>query len=415
MRSIVRLAIAACLTAAVVPAAFAQANDQGRLYGRVVAMDGSEYQGFLRWDNNEGHWTDQLDATKRLPRRFMREAERLSGEKYEQQRAVRVLGIRVGWDTESRWTSSAASSIRYGHIRQIQVLDDTHGLLVLKSGEEQELSRSSSDLGRGLEVIVQDGEGDTVELRWNDIDYIDFMPAPPRESPFGKRLYGTLTTRGGGGNEFTGWITWDRDEIFGPDELNGVDGRRSRFITFDNIAVIERVSSSRALATTVDGRQVEMSGNNDVNSENRGIFVSDPGLGRLEVKWGEFRSVRFHEPPSMSYDEFDGGRRLRGTVFAEDGDSFTGTIRWDNDEQWTWETLNGDSRNLEFHVEFGLIASIERASDSSARVTLLDGRQFVLRGSNDVNDQNRGIFVRLDDGKTVMLDWDEFDRVEFRN
>ena len=66
-------------------------------------------------------------------------------------------------------------------------------------------------------------------------------------------------------------------------------------------------------------------------------------------------------------------------------------------------------------MEFGLIASIERASDSSARVTLLDGRQLVLRGSNDVNDQNKGIFVRLDDGKTVMLDWDEFDRVEFRN
>ncbi len=413
MRSIVRLAIAACLTAAVVPAAFAQANDQGRLYGRVVAMDGSEYQGFIRWANNEGHWTDQLNATKRLPRRFMREAERLSGEKYERQRAVRVLGIRVGWDTESRWTSSAAAAIRMGHIRQIHVLDNSHGVLVLKSGEEQELSRSSSDLGRGLEVVVRDGDGTTVELQWADIDYVEFMPAPSRESPLGKRLYGTISTRNG--TEFSGWITWDQDEIFGPDELNGVDGRRSRFITFENIASIERVSSSRALTTTVDGRQVEMSGNNDVNSGNRGIFVGDPGLGQVEVKWGEFRSVRFHEPPSMSYDEFDGGRRLTGPVFAEDGNSFTGTIRWDNDEQWTWEMLNGDSQNLVFHVEFGLIASIERASDSSARVTLLDGSQLVLRGSNDVNDRNKGIFVRLDDGNTVMLDWDEFDRVEFRN
>ena len=413
MRSIVRFAIVVSLTAAVVPAAFAQANDQGRLYGRVVAMDGSEFQGFIRWDNNEGHWTDQLDASKRLPRRFMLEAQRLSGEKYEQRRAVRVLGIRVAWETESRWASSASSAIRYGHIRGIQVLDNTHGLLVLKSGEEQEFSSSSSDLGRGLEIIVQEGNGSAAELKWNDIDYIEFMPAPRRESPFGKRLYGTLSTRGG--NEFSGWITWDRDEIFGPDELNGVDGRRSRFITFDNIAVIERVSSSRALATTVDGRQVEMSGNNDVNSENRGIFISDPGLGRVEVKWGEFRSVRFHEPPSMSYDEFDGGRRLTGTVFAEDGNSFTGAIRWDNDEQWTWEVLNGDSQNLVFHMEFGLISSIERASYTSARVTLLDGRQFVLRGSNDVNDRNKGIFIRVDDGETVMLDWDEFERVEFRN
>ena len=413
MRSIVRFAIVVSLTAAAVPAAFAQANDQGRLYGRVVAMDGSEFQGFIRWDNNEGHWTDQLDASKRLPRRFMLEAQRLSGEKYEQRRALPVLGIRVGWETESRWARSASSAIRYGHIRGIHVLDNTHGLLVLKSGEEQEFTSSSSDLGRGLEIIVQEGNGSAAQLKWNDIDYIEFMPAPRRKSPFGKRLYGTLSTRSG--IEFSGWITWDRDEIFGPDELNGVNGRRSRAIAFDNIAAIERLSSSRALATTVDGRQVEMSGNNDVNSENRGIFISDPGLGRVEVKWGEFRSVRFHEPPSMSYDEFDGGRRLTGTVFAEDGNSFTGTIRWDNDEQWTWEVLNGDSQNLLFHVEFGLIASIERASSTSARVTLLDGRQFVLRGSNDVNNENKGIFIRLDDGETIMLDWDEFERVEFRN
>ncbi len=413
MRSIVRFAIAVSLTAAVAPAAWAQANDQGRLYGRVVAMDGSEFQGFIRWDNNEGHWTDLLDAGKRLSRRFMREAERLSGEKYERQRAVRVLGIRVAWETESRWNSSAQSALRFGHIRQVHVLDNSHALLVLKSGEEQEFSSSSSDLGRGLEVVVQEGNGSATELQWNDIDYVEFMPAPRRESPFGKRLYGTLSTRSG--TEFSGWITWDRDEIFGPDELNGVGGRQSRTITFDNIAAIQRVSSSRALATTVDGRQVELSGNRDVNRQNRGIFISDPGLGRVEVKWAEFRSVRFHEPPSMSYDEFDGGRRLTGTVFAEDGSSFSGAIRWDNDEQWTWEMLNGDSRDMEFHVEFGLIASIERASDSSARVTLLDGRQLVLRGSNDVNDRNKGIFVRLDDGKTVMLDWDEFDRVEFRN
>ena len=60
-------------------------------------------------------------------------------------------------------------------------------------------------------------------------------------------------------------------------------------------------------------------------------------------------------------------------------------------------------------------ASGLRASDTSARVTLLDGRRFVLRGSNDVNDENKGIFIRVDDGETVMLDWDEFERVEFRN
>jgi hypothetical protein len=377
-------------------------------------MDGTEFVGFIRWDNNEGHWTDQLDATKRLPRRFMREAERLSGESYEVRRPIRILGVRIGWETDSRWTNSASSAVRFGHIRQIQVLDGSHGLLVLKSGEEQELSSSSSDLGGGLEIVLEEANGNEAELGWDDIDFVEFQPAPRGAvSPFGERLYGTVTTRGG--DAFSGWITWDRDEIFGADELNGQEGRRRRNIEFGDIASIEHLSSSRALVTLRDGQEVEMSGTNDVNSQNRGIFISDPELGRVEVKWGELSEARFHEPPAnLSYGEFDGGQRLAGTVITEDGRRFTGTIRWDNDEQWTWEALNGDYQGMEFHVELGLVAAIEPASSTSARVTLLDGREFVLRGSNDVNDENKGIFVRLDEGETVMLKWDEFQRVEFQ-
>ena len=415
MKSFVRFAVAASVMLITAQPVLAQANDPGRLYGRVVTMDGTEFEGFIRWDNNEGHWTDQLDASKRLPRRFMREAERLSGERYERERPVRVLGIRVGSERESRWSNSASATIRFGHIRQIQVLDDTHGLLVLKSGEEQELSRSSSDLGRSLDLVVEEVGGGQAELGWDDIDFIEFMPAPAVESPFGARLYGTLTTRGG--DEFSGWITWDRDEIFGVDELDGrASSRRSRSVPFSNITAIERESSSRARVSLADGREITMSGTNDVNRENRGIFISDPGLGRVEVKWDEFRDVQFHEPPAnLSYDMFDGGRRLEGTVYGAEGESYTGTIRWDNDEQWTWEGLDGDFQGIEFDVEFGMIRTIERVSYRSSRITLLDGRDFLMRGSNDVNDENKGIFVRTQDGETVMLYWDELDRVEFSN
>ena len=96
------------------------------------------------------------------------------------------------------------------------------------------------------------------------------------------------------------------------------------------------------------------------------------------------------------------------------GESYAGTIRWDNDEEWSWEMLDGDYDGIEFDVEFGLIRSIAKASSRSVEVTLLDGRTFTLRNSNDVNEGNKGIFVRSADGDVVMIDWDEFDRVEFR-
>lgn len=413
MRALLRLALALLFTATITPAASAQSDDPGRLYGRVVTMDGSEFVGFIRWDNNEGHWTDQLDVSKRLPRRFMREAQRLSGRSLGERRPVG--GIRVGWEATSQWPSTASAAVRFGHIRQIVVLDDSHGLVVLKSGEEQEFSSSSTDLGQGLQVVVEEANGSEAELSWADIDYVEFRPAPRRtSSPFGERIYGTLTTRAG--DEFSGWITWDRDELYARDELDGDEDGVRRSVAFGTIASVEAVSSSRALVRLRDGRVMELTGTNDVNSENRGIFISDPALGRVEAKWSQLANIRFHEPPSdLEYEAFDGGRRLRGTVVAEDGRRITGTVRWDNDEEWTWEMLNGNYREMEVLVEFGTIASIERVSSESARVTLLDGREFVLRGSNDVNNENKGIFVHGDEGNAVMVRWGDFRRIDFQH
>jgi hypothetical protein len=76
-----------------------------------------------------------------------------------------------------------------------------------------------------------------------------------------------------------------------------------------------------------------LDGSNDVNSSNRGIQVSDPDLGQVQVEWGAFESIRFQPAPDVgSYGRFDGGHRLRGTVVTESGDRVTGEIRWDNDE-----------------------------------------------------------------------------------
>ena len=68
---------------------------------------------------------------------------------------------------------------------------------------------------------------------------------------------------------------------------------------------------------------------------------------------------------------------------------------------------------MEFDIEFGLIKSIEKRSSRSSLVTVLDGRTFRLRGSNDVDDDNKGIFVTLKDGSVEEILWEEFASVEF--
>jgi hypothetical protein len=64
-------------------------------------------------------------------------------------------------------------------------------------------------------------------------------------------------------------------------------------------------------------------------------------------------------------------------------------------------------------LPFVTIRSIARASDESARVTLLDGREIVLSGTVDVGRGGRGIYV--DDRRygRVLVSWDALDRADF--
>ncbi len=341
-----------------------------RLYGHVLTDQGL-YQGFIRWDRNEGSWTDLLDATK---------GDRQSG-------------------------------IRFGHIRRIEVTGRQSALFTLKSGEEMELGARATDLGSGLRaLIIQDPAHGTVKFEWSDLKVIEFEEAPADLRAPEARLFGTMTTRSG--LEFTGHLAWDVDEIYTSDILDGNDGQRDRKIRFGRIASIERESSRAARVVLHDGEEMILRGTNDVNRSNGGISISDPELGQVKVSWEDFGSVHFSEPAGQSggYDEFDGGERLRGTVLTEGGEELSGEIRWDRDEAFGWEMLNGEYRGVEFAIEFGKIARIVRTSRGAA-VTLRDGRVFELTGSNDVDRSNNGIEIQAD-GKIWRVDWSDF--VELR-
>jgi hypothetical protein len=157
-----------------------------------------------------------------------------------------------------------------------------------------------------------------------------------------------------------------------------------------------------------------MTGSNDVDSSNRGIAISDLSLGQVQVPWRAFDQLVFQTAPSddRSYATFDGGHRLYGTVQTEDGERHTGQVRWDNDEENSWELLDGDDGEAELDVELGLVRSIRR-SMGGADVTLRDGRTISMDGSNDVDSGNKGIFVTGEGGETVLVRWRDFREVTF--
>jgi hypothetical protein len=346
-----------------------------RLYGTVTTVYGAEFTGYIRWDRNEGSWTDLLDATK--PRH------------------------RGG---------SSISGIRFGHVDRIDVTGRKSARFTLRNGEQMELTANASDLGTGLRsLLVDEGRGEVAEFEWRDLESVDFFApgdAPPAES----RMFGTVHTRNG--MSFTGYVTWDVDEIYSTDILDGDhDGQRMR-IPFGELRTIARNSSWGSTVTLVNGEEFVLDGTNDVDSSISGIEVSDATLGSVKLDWGDFDYVEFHgTEDEVAAANFDGGRRLEGTVVTRDGDSFSGQIIWDADEEYSWEMLNGEVGDIDFHIEFGNVERIER-SRNGATVLLRDGRSFDLSGSNDVDRGNRGIRIRTD-GRDYEVDWSEFAEVTF--
>ncbi|MFY0685702.1 MAG: hypothetical protein JXQ90_00980 [Cyclobacteriaceae bacterium] len=153
---------------------------------------------------------------------------------------------------------------------------------------------------------------------------------------------------------------------------------------------------------TLDG-----SGYNDVGTD---IRIMDQELGEVEIDWDRIEMIEFMETPKQLDEKF--GDPLYGTVESDEG-QFTGFIQWDHDERVTNDKLDGDTEDGDISVKFGKLQSIEKISSSRSLITLKSGRELELRGSNDVNAENRGIIVTVEGLGRVDIPWEDFESVTF--
>jgi len=252
-------------------------------------------------------------------------------------------------------------------------------------------------------------------------------------------LYGTVSTRSG--KEYHGFLRWGDEESFWDDlfhsskeelpylENRSDDERESRrrrpyrffghevhvgdddariFICrFGDIAEIEVLRNDHIEVHLKSGVVMKVRGySNDVSDA---IHVLDPEVGGIEVEWDRIERIRFAAAPTGADP---GVTRLHGTVTTDSG-AFEGWVQWDKSECTSVDLLNGESEDGKVEIPMGRIRSIERLSRRACNVTLADGRTLRLEGSNDVNDDNRGIVVEDERHGRVTISWRAFDKLTF--
>jgi len=179
-------------------------------------------------------------------------------------------------------------------------------------------------------------------------------------------------------------------------------------IRFGDLARIHVRNGDKLVVEFRNGKQLRLEGgSNDVGAE---ITVMDPQKGRQTLKWNRIETIEFRETPAKLAKKL--GDPIYGTVKSRNYE-FTGRIQWDHDECLSIDKLDGDTNDGKVSIDFGDIASI-RKHRSGALVKLKSGEEQYLRGSNDVNRENRGIVVRVKGVGSVKIGWHDFDEVVFR-
>ena len=378
------------------------ADAKGFLYGTVVTKGGTTYEGRLRWGNEEAFWTDHFNATKD-ERPLVRE---IPGRHRDSAEQVKVFGIPVGL----RWSDADRQLVvRFGDLRSIVVSGAHGGTLVTKDGEEVPFADGSNDVG--ARITVQDASLGEVQVPWEKIRRVDFKAAPADLPGLPARLSGTVKTEAG---TFRGTLQWDKEECLSTDVLDGSSDDGKMKVEMGKVRAIEREGRRASRVFLKDGRDVVLRGTNDVNDENRGLFVDDPRFGRVLVPWSAFVRVDFEDAGSgPGYDEFPPLGPLQGAVKTRDGKVHRGRIVYDVDESRGWETLDGDQDGISYSIPFAQVASVVPSGRLRARVQLRGAKEeLVLEESGDVTERNAGVFV-LDGDRKTYVPWDEVSRIDF--
>lgn len=381
--------------------ATAQASS-GYIYGTVSTYN-SIYTGQIRWGPEEAYWNDYFNAEKRGDE-YYESILHEKGDKKDDDLWGNVDFLDFSSIWEDRKYSRHEFATQFGNIASLQPKGKSWVRLTLKNGQEIDLNGTNyNDVGN--KIIIYDNELGEVKLSWEKIKRVEFTDTPKDFEPHGGGpIFGTIETFKG---SYTGYVQWDHEERVGNDALDGIGPDGDVSIAFKHIKSIEGRGNS-SYVTLHSGRTFTLRGERDVNNNNRGIIVTIPQVGKLNIPWRIFDKADFIKTNDTrdAYSYYSPPRGLRGTVETSQGDRFRGRIVY-NSDAWEIETLEAKEDEVEYVIPFANIDRISPKNNYYSIVQFRNGNKVLLGNSKDVTSKNEGIILFSNDSRDpIYIEWE---------
>lgn len=420
-----------CLFLSFIPSAFALSEGQNSdprtyIYGTVHTIDNRQISGVIRWGKEESFWTDMFNAEKTKheflslvkasdlePFLERKDPESLKNFEYK----VKDMGFFDLWAVRSAEDMPLNLPRHYfscffGEISEMHMDVRDHVTIRLRNGEELLLKDNSNDVNTTL--YVYDESGEEHKISWEKIVKVSFSEAPKNFPGLpGHPIYAKVKTVKG---EFEGYIQWDHDECMSTDFLDGYSSNGANLsLAFGDIQALTRIESGFTMCELMNGKKVKLHGSNDVNASNRGLVVKHTDYGRVLINWMSFLSLQFDEPKESAprYRDFETGI-IEAEVITSEGESHTGRLIYDMDEQWTAEILNGKDAGFDYGIPFGKVLSLEPKNYGFTEVVLKSGKKLLLGGSQDVTDVMPGVMVLTEDSN-IFIPREKISKIKVKN
>lgn len=405
----------------VLVAGVAGANEY--IYGTVTLKSGESHTGILRWDDDEEtFWSDHFNGEKSEIPQFDTLSDDLKEAIEDGQKGPKLDLLSFQVTLSSIFADDIENPdfiVPFGAIAKLATHRNEHGddglRVSLHNGDSFDSYEGSNDLD--AEIFVKKANGATEQFKMRQVDHVVFSRTSQSFEGFNQGIYAVVDSELG---TLKGRVFWDRDERFLNETIEGTEVSQPEngelSIPLASIKSIEKKAVG-SLLTQHNGKQLHLTGTNDVDDDNRGLYIDTPDKGRILLPWEQFKKMTIQDQPQHDWQAYHQGLNHKALLSAEvelkNGNKVqAGQMVFNMAQTSPAEMIRCTVEGMDYYMPLFLIKSIEPLSAQHAKVTLRNGEQMNMFDAASFTDENLGLLYSAN-GESQYIKWADVKKLVF--